>query len=169
MNKLIKFAMFACLLLVATATSMAQNFGYVNSSAILAEMAEVRAAEADLEALQNQLRARGEGMVTDFQTEVQAFQQQVELGELSPQQQATKTQELEAKQLEIQQFESKMMTDLQNKRTALLEPIYDRVNAAIKEVAEEGDYTFIFDQQILLYGQDSQDVSAQVKAKLGMK
>ncbi|MEM8583207.1 MAG: OmpH family outer membrane protein [Bacteroidota bacterium] len=166
MNKLIKTAMFAFVLLVATSSTIAQNFGYVNSSAILAEMPEVRAAEADLEALQNQLRARGEGMVTDFQTEVAAFQAEVESGTLSPQQQAAKTQQLEAKQLEIQQFESQMVADLQTKRNELLEPIYERVNTAIQEVAEEGDYTFIFDQQILLYGQDSQDVSEQVKAKL---
>lgn len=168
MNKLIKFALFACMLLVATASTFAQNFGYVNSSAILAGMAEVRAAEADLEALQNQLRSRGEGMIQDFQTEVAAFQAEVESGVLSPQQQAQKTQELEAKQAEIQQFESQMMSDLQTKRSELLEPIYDRVNTAIQEVAEEGNFTFIFDQQILLYGQDSQDVSELVKAKLGM-
>ena len=105
-------------------------------------------------------------MVTDFQTEVAAFQAEVESGTLSPQQQAAKTQQLEAKQLEIQQFESQMVADLQTKRNELLEPIYERVNTALQEVAEEGDYTFIFDQQILLYGQDSQDVSEQVKAKL---
>jgi outer membrane protein len=39
---------------------------------------------------------------------------------------------------------------------------------AIKAVAEEGGYQFIFDQQVLLYGQESADVSTAVKAKLGL-
>lgn len=168
MNKLLKTSLFALLFLAASASAVAQNFGYVNSAAILADMAEVRAAEADLEALQTQLQRRGQTMVETFQTDVQAFQAEVDGGTLSPLQQQTKAQELEARQVEIQQFEQQMVSDLQTKRTELLEPIYERVNTAIKEVAEEGGFTFIFDQQILLYGEESQDVSPQVKAKLGM-
>ena len=61
-----------------------------------------------------------------------------------------------------------MMADLQKKRQELLTPIYDSINNAIKEVAEENDFQFIFDEQVLLYGQESQDVTAMVRAKLGM-
>lgn len=168
MNKLLKTSLFALLLLAATAGLAAQNFGYVNSAALLAEMPEVRAAEADLEALQTQLQRRGQTMVEEFQTDVAEFQAKVEAGELSPLEQQTQASALETRQVEIQQFEQKMVNDLQEKRAELLEPIYERVNTAIQEVAAEGEYTFIFDQQILLYGEESQDVSTLVKAKLGL-
>jgi len=52
----------------------------------------------------------------------------------------------------------------------LLQPIYDKVNTAIKAVAEEEGYAFIFDgsTQVLLYADETTDVSSKVKAKLGM-
>ncbi len=64
MNKMLKLAALALFLTVGMATSLtAQKFGYVNSTAILAELPAVRAAEADLEALQKQLQKRGQDMV----------------------------------------------------------------------------------------------------------
>ncbi|RMF04758.1 MAG: OmpH family outer membrane protein, partial [Bacteroidetes bacterium] len=52
-------------------------------------------------------------------------------------------------------------------REELLQPIYDQINAAIKEVAKENGFTFIFDQAVLLYGEETLDVSAAVRSKLG--
>ncbi|MEL6142404.1 MAG: OmpH family outer membrane protein [Bacteroidota bacterium] len=168
MNKVLKIAVFA-LFLIGSATNLAaQKFGYVNSAGILAELPAVRAAEADLEALQKQLQKRGEDMVKQFQTDVAALQQRVEAGELSPQQQQQEGAKLEQRQQEIGQFEQKMVQDLQEKRNELLEPIYADVNKAIEEVAKENGYTLIFDQQVLLYGEETQDVTAAVKSKLGI-
>ena len=56
----------SCLLLMvigAMSTVQAQKFGYVNSTAILAEMPEVKQMEANLEALQKQLQKKGQSMV----------------------------------------------------------------------------------------------------------
>ena len=61
-----------------------------------------------------------------------------------------------------------MVADLQKKRNDLLEPIYEKVNEAIKAVAKEQGFQFIFDQQVLLYGEETSDVSAAVRTKLGM-
>lgn len=146
----------------------AQKFGYVNSAAILAEMPEVKQAEANLEALQKQLQKKGQGMVEKFQQDYMSIQQKAEQGELSPKQQEEEAQKLKERELEIAQFEQEMVQTMQDKRNELLEPIYDKVNGAIKAVAEENGYTMIFDQSVLLYREDSQDVSAQVKSKLGI-
>ena len=52
----------------------------------------------------------------------------------------------------------------------MLKPIRDRIQGAIDDVAKENGFTYIFDKSmgIILYADDSADVSAQVKAKLGM-
>lgn len=169
MNKMLKIAAIALFLTVGLASSLtAQKFGYVNSALILAELPAVRAAEADLEALQKQLRKRGQDMVQQFQADVAALEEQVGKGELSPQQQQTEAGKLEKRQQEIGAMEQQMVQDLQDKRTKLLEPIYDSVNEAIEEVAKENGYTFVFDQQVLLYAIESEDLTAAVKAKLGM-
>jgi Skp family chaperone for outer membrane proteins len=51
-----------------------------------------------------------------------------------------------------------------------MQPILDKVNAAIKAVAEEHGYQFIFDAQsgVILYADESADITALVKAKLNM-
>lgn len=166
--KFFKLSFVALLLLVATATASAQKFGFVNSAEILSELPATKAAESNLEALQKQLQKQGQGMVESFQNDYQALQAEAQQGTMSPKQQQEEAAKLQKREEEIANFEQKMMADLQKKRQTLLTPIYDSINNAIKEVAEEGGFQFIFDEQVLLYGQDSQDVTALVRAKLGM-
>lgn len=168
MNKMLKIAVFSLFLFGSITTLAAQKFGYVNSQAILAELPAVRAAEADLEALQKQLQKRGQDMVQQFQADVQVLQAKVEGGDMSPKDQQTESAKLEKRQQEIGAFEQQMVTQLQEKRNTLLEPIYAKVNDAIESIAKEQGYQLIFDQQVLLYGEEVLDVTAAVKAKLGM-
>ncbi|MFK8160901.1 MAG: OmpH family outer membrane protein [Lewinella sp.] len=168
MKKFLQLALVAVMVFAATATASAQKFGYVNSTAILAELPAMKAAESNLEAMQKQMQKKGQGMVEKFQTDVAALQDLAAKGELTPKQQQEESTKLEARQTEIGKFEQTMVSDLQEKRAELLKPIYDSVNEAIKAVAEEGGYQFIFDQQVLLYGEEASDVSAAVRAKLGL-
>ena len=168
MKKYFQIAFVAALLLAASATATAQKFGYVNSAEILAAMPAMKAAESNLEGLQKQLQKKGQGMVENFQTDVAALQKEAQAGNLTPKQQEEESVKLEKRREEIGAFEQKMMADLQEKRAELLKPIYDSINEAIEAVAKEGNYQFIFDQQVLLYGEEAADVSALVKAKLGI-
>ncbi len=168
MKQYIQLTFVALLLLVATASATAQKFGYVNSAEILSELPAMKAAESNLEAMQKQLQKKGQAMVQSFQTDYQALQAEAQEGTMSPKQQQEAAAKLQVREEEIGKFEQSMMADLQKKRTELLEPIYDDINKAIEEVAKENGYQFIFDQQVLLYGEESQDVSAMVKAKLGL-
>jgi outer membrane protein len=161
-----KMAVLALVLVATAASVQAQQFGYVNSQAILAEMPEVKQAEANLEALQQQLQKRLQASMEQLQADYIEIQRQVEQGELSPRQQETEAQKLQTRQQELAGEEQGMVQQIQKKREELLNPIYDKVNNAIKEVAKEKGYTFIFDQAVLLYGEEALDVSADVKAKL---
>ena len=87
---------------------------------------------------------------------------------MSPVQQQTEEQALQKRQQELAVEEQGMVQQIQEKRTELLEPIYDGLNSAIKAVAEEQGFTFIFDKQVLLYGEDGMDVSEAVKAKINI-
>lgn len=166
MRNIIKIAALMALLMVSFSTVQAQKFGYVNSTELLGELPELKAAEAELEALQKQLQKKGQGMVEQLQKDYQEIQQKIERGELSPKEQDEQAKSLETRQQAIAKFEQDMVGQIQNKRTQLYEPIYTKVNDAIAAVAKEQGYTFIFDKQILLYSEDTQDVSTLVKAKL---
>ncbi|MCR9102595.1 MAG: OmpH family outer membrane protein, partial [bacterium] len=143
-----------------------QKFGYVNSAAILAEMPEVKQADANLEALQKQLQKKGQSMLEQLQQDYGVLQQKVQSGDLSPKQQEEEAQKLQAREQEIAAFEQDMRKQVSDKREELLGPIYEKVNQAIKDVAEENGFQFIFDQNVLLYAEDSQNVNDLVKAKL---
>lgn len=170
MKKIFKIGFLLVALLSITATMQAQKFGYVHSAAILSEMPDVKVADSNLETLQKKLMEKGEGMVKLLEQDYVTVQQKVAAGELSPKQQEDEVKKLEARQSEILKYEQEMQQKVMVKREELLKPIYDKVNAAIKSVAEEGGYQMIFDAStsILLYADDTVDVSDQVKLKLGI-
>ena len=144
----------------------------MNSSVLLSEMAEVKQADANLEVLKQQLTKKGQQMLQSLQTKYQDLAKKEKQGELSPKQTEEEAQKLRAEEEEIVAFEKKMQQDLISKREALLAPIVEKVNTAIQDVAKENGYTYIFDARqdfgILLYADESADVTLLVKTKLGI-
>jgi outer membrane protein len=166
-----KFIKISCLLVMFTMITMsaqAQKFGFIDSDALLLEMPKVKQARANLEVLQNQLQAKGQNMVTDFQTKVQALQDKNQKGLITPKDAADEEKKLMKKQEEIQKFEQDMIKQLQAREQKELQPILNEVNDAIKAVAKENGYQFIFEKKTLLYFEDSMNVGTLVKAKLKM-
>ncbi|NOT36747.1 MAG: OmpH family outer membrane protein [Saprospiraceae bacterium] len=164
---------FILIVLIFTSQVKAQTapkFGYLNSQSLLVEIPEVKQANSNLEALQAQLEKKGQLMVADLETKYKDLQRKEQSGEISPkalEDEAKKLKELEA---EIGKYEQDVQKQLLAKRQELLQPIYDKINKVIKEVATENQFTYIFDSSsgILLYAQESMDVTALVKTKLGI-
>jgi outer membrane protein len=77
-------------------------------------------------------------------------------------------QELEER---IQAAQEKAQEDLAKQEEELLRPMVERTNNAIKEVAEAGGYTYIFDVStgFVLYFDKGDDIMPKVKAKLGIQ
>jgi len=151
-----------------TLSAQAQKFGFIDSDAILIEMPKVKQARANLEVLQKQLQTKGQNMVTDFQTKVAALQDKSQKGLITPKDAADEEKKLLKKQEEIQAFEQDMIRQLQEREQKELQPILNEVNDAIKAVAKENGYQFIFEKKTLLYYEDAMDVGVLVKAKLKM-
>ena len=61
-------------------------------------------------------------------------------------------------------------SDLQKPQETLMAPIEQKLNNAIQSVGAKGGYTAIFMEGALMYkGSNLEDVSAKVKAELGIK
>jgi len=166
--KSLKFILLTVLVSGLSLTLSAQKFGHVNSNAILADMPEVKMAESNLEALTKQLQAKGQQMVANYQAKVAEIQQNE--SDYSQNQLAAEAEKLQKTQNEIAQFEQDMMQQIDEKRASLLQPILDKVQNAIDQVAEAGEYTFIFDSGTgaLLYAATGTDITDKVKAQLGL-
>ena len=162
------------LVMGATAFSAdAQKFGYLNSAEILSGMTEVKQADSSMEALQKQLQKKGQQMVQAYQTKLQALQKKEQAGELSPKQIEDEATKLRGEEEKIGKFQQDMEKQIMEKRNTLLQPIFDRVNGAIKDVAKENGYNYIFDRNAqqgstILYADETQDVTTLVKTKLGL-
>ena len=161
-----KITCLLALFAASAVTMQAQKFGYVNSAAILADMPDVKQADANLEALQKQLQKKGQALLEQLQVDYTALQKRVQGGEMSPKEQEIEAQKLQAREQEIGQFEQDMRKQVSDKREELLGPIYEKVNQAIEDVAKENEFQFIFDQNVLLFAEESQNVNDLVKAKL---
>ncbi len=173
MKSIMKYALTAAFGLMLTMTAQAQKFGFVNSGSILEGMPQVKEAESNLEALGKQLQAKGEKMMQDFQLKYQELERKVQAGEITPKAQETETALLEEERNKILAYDQDMQKQLGDKREALLAPILDQVKTAIDAVAKENGYTYIFDGSpgvgVILYADESTNVTALVKTKLGIQ
>jgi len=160
-----------CLLLGAV-SSQAQKFGYVDSNAILEGMPKVKEAESNLDALNKQLQAKGQKMMEDFQAKYEELQRKVQAGEITPKDQDAQTAILEEERNKIVQFDQDMQNQMAQKRDELLKPILEEVKTAITAVAKDNGYSYVFDGSpgvgILLYADETTNLTAQVKTKLGL-
>lgn len=92
---------------------------------------------------------------------------------LSPFQKQQRERDLQILGQRIQEYQQSAQEDFTKKQTALLTPVFNSIQKAVKEVAIERGYKYILDSSkstgIVLYAADSEDVFAAVKAKLGIK
>lgn len=165
---LILFAMLA----IGTTVASAQKYGHLNFGNLISAMPEVKEADTELEAYQQQLVAKGEDMAKSFQEDYGKFVTDVQSGTLPPKTQQERQQALEKKQQEILAYEQEIVQKVQAKRQELLQPIVQRAEKAVQEVAKENGFTMIFDSSAfnaVLFAQDATDVMAMVKGKLGVE
>lgn len=168
MKLTIKSLLIVCSLLVTTAMS-AQKFGYMNSALILSELPAVKQANSKLEGFNKQLQKKGQEMVVTLQNKYKSLSEKEQTGQIAPIELEKQAALLKEEENKIMLFEQKMQQDVMAKRETLLKPIYDKINAIVKAVAEENGYQYIFDVSaggFLLYADESLDVTDIIKARL---
>ena len=169
MKKAVK-AIILMLIAAVTTAQAQQKIGYLNAQAVLADMTDMKAADSKLEAFAKQLTAKDSLMVIAFQAKAQAVGEKQQKGELAPIELEKKKKELETEQASIQQYEQDMQQQLAAKRKEFYQPILDKVNKAISEVAKEQAFTYVIDvtSGSLLFADEKNDLQNAVRAKLGL-
>jgi len=82
-----------------------------------------------------------------------------------------KMKEIQDLQNRIESTQQSAQEKIQNKKQEVYAPILEKADKAIKAVAKEKNYDYIFDQSggSLLYGKETDNILPLVKAKLGIK
>ncbi|MCQ2287394.1 MAG: OmpH family outer membrane protein [Bacteroidales bacterium] len=152
--------------IVAVAPAFAQKYGHVNSAEVMKQMPGVDSIQIQLLAFQEELANMNETMVKEFQTKKDKFDK--EAGTMSTTVRQIREQELQDMAKRIQDFQANAQSDVEEKALDLQKPFVEKLQNAIKDVAKENGYTYVFDEQILLYFDNGDDVTPLVKKKLGI-
>lgn len=144
------------------------KFGHINADEVMQALPGIDSVEKVVREMQAELQATGEAMADEF-TKKQAEYEALGSKGVSAAVIKIKEEELANMYQRIEEFKVTAQQDLQEKYQELLKPFHDKVLEAIKEVATENNFTYIFDTSILTYYDQGEDISAKVKTKLGIK
>jgi len=144
------------------------KLGHINSAELMQMMTGVKEANDKLEAYQKALEDQLRSMYTEFQTKSGDYD--AKKGLMPDAVREQKEKELDQLQKNIQEFQQTAQEKINAKREELLSPISKKAEQAIKEVAKENNYTYIFDSSlgVLIYAFDSFDIMDLVKKKLNI-
>tara|TARA_B110000285_G_scaffold235260_1_gene315930 strand:+ start:1285 stop:1782 length:498 start_codon:yes stop_codon:yes gene_type:complete len=157
----------AVLVMGLLSSASAQKFGHVSAQDILMEMPERTTAQGTIEAQAGEYEAEMMRMQQDLQLKFGEYQEKGETWPAAIRQQ--KERELQALDQGLQEFGATVQNELATLEQQLLMPMIERVQEAINDVGSENGFTYIFDSSTgaTVYN-GGEDVSALVKAKLGM-
>jgi outer membrane protein len=173
MKRFISITVLIIVIALAGKSAMAQTlkFGHINSDELIQLMPEYDSATVTLEKFRKELINALELMSVEFNNKNEAYQKDSK--NLSDIVKQTKEQELVDMQKRIQDFQNNAQTQLQNKQSEVFQPIYAKVDKAIKDVGKENGFLYVFDiaKGALLYYDEtkSTNILALVKTKMGLK
>jgi outer membrane protein len=173
MKRFVTIAVLIVVIAVAGKNAMAQSFkfGHINSDELIQTMPEYDSATVKLEKFRKELVNALELMSVELNNKNEAYQKDAK--NLSDIVKQTKEQELVDMNKRIQDFQANAQTQLQNKQTEVFQPIYAKVDKAIKDVGKENGFFYVFDvaKGALLYFDETKSVNVMplVKTKLGLK
>ena len=173
MKRFVTIAVLIVVIAFADKNAMAQSFkfGHINSDELIQTMPEYDSATVKLEKFRKELVNALELMSVELNNKNEAYQKDAK--NLSDIVKQTKEQELVDMNKRIQDFQANAQTQLQNKQTEVFQPIYAKVDKAIKDVGKENGFFYVFDvaKGALLYFDETKSVNVMplVKTKLGLK
>ncbi len=157
-------------LLLIPMSIFAQKFGHFNSADIIQAMPEYTTAQNEIQQLQTQYENDLKRMQDELQRKYADFQkEQASLLDNVKQRRITEIQDMEAR---IQQRYQDDQKSLQETSQQKMQAISEKMLAAIKTVGDEGGYVYIMDVSAgvpYISTTLSTDVTAQIKAKLGLQ
>lgn len=167
MKKLILCAICA---ICGFSTANAQKFGHVNSQEIMQLMPEFTKARTEIEELTKQYEADLKSMQDEYQKKGQEYEKLPTSTPANIKQR--REQELQEMMQKIQQTYQDNQQALQKEYQDRMQVVSNKLVEAIKAVGQAGGYVYIMDLTSgipYISTTLSTDVTAEVKAKLGLK
>ncbi len=151
--------------------AQAPKFGHIDSEKLIQAMPEFDSATVKLEKYRKELLNALELMTVEFNNKNAAYEK--ESKNYTDIVKQTKEQELVDMNKRIGDFQTDAQNKMQQKQVELFQPVYAKVDKAIKDVGKENSFFYVFDvsKGTLLYFDEtkSTNIMPLAKAKLGIK
>ncbi|HMB92250.1 MAG TPA: OmpH family outer membrane protein [Rhodothermales bacterium] len=164
------------LLLLPTMAVQAQSLkvGYTDHEVLILNMPEYQTVQQTLQQEYQGSQSELQTAYTDYQAQVERYQKQQAL--LSEEKRQEREQELMAAQQDLQQRAAQKDEALSNREVELMGPIFNKVDAAIRAVAQEKGLDIVLrsqagpSQPIILYVNEDKitDITTDVARRLGL-
>jgi len=164
-----KLLLVAAVLIPMLASAQTVKIGLVDVNEIFNKMPEREAAEKQIAEVSKKYEAENEKLGEEMKRMYDEFQAMKE-DEL-PAIKERKARELQDYNQKIQQFQQTAYNDLQKLQSDLMAPIMQKIQTAVEAVGKEGSYSLIQPKNpelVLYFGAPVEDITNQVKAKLGV-
>ncbi len=170
MKKISKIVLAVAVVLFSSHAFAQLKFGHINSTELIQLMPETKKADTTLRKFGESLDTQLKTMSAEYQTKLQTYQSKRD--SLPDAVRSIKEQELQDLGGRIQDFQQTAQESIQKKKEELYGPILKKAEDAIKGLAKEKGYAYIFDtapgSSSVIYAQESDDMMPMVKTKLGI-
>lgn len=164
-----KSIVLSILFLAFSFSGYSQKMGHVNSQRLLSMMPESKEVQKQVEEYIKQLESQLSTMSNEYQSKLAEYQNNQALW--SDPVKESKAEEISSLEKRIQRFQQTAQRSMSQKEEELFEPILDKLQNAIKKVADEHGYDYIFDSGsgAVLHAPDSDDMTSLIKKELGLE
>ena len=165
MKKILAIAAMALLTLAASA----QKLGRVNFTELYQLAPEADAAREQINAMQNEAQETFSSMVEEYQTKANQYQQKSATWTTAIKE--AKEKELVDIQNRIQEFQQTISQELQQKQAELMNPIMEKAQKAVQDLAKAQGLAAVFDSSSALYFDETAvvDLTPAARKALGIK
>lgn len=169
LRKLLSTAFVFLFAFTLTAIGQGQDLkiGFMNPQEVLNQLPERADIEQKLNSFVQQKRSELNQKSTEFQQAVSTYQQNA--ASMSEQEQQKREEELSTQEQELREMQQSIQQQIQQRRSELMAPIYNRMDQAIAAIAESNNLDFVLNETtgmgetIIFYSADQKlDVTQQV-------
>jgi outer membrane protein len=169
MNKTVRIiglniiALVICVLVFSSVSFAELKFGYVDFIKVFNNYKKTIEAEKDLEKKGEKKQKERERIVT----QIRKLKDKFELASDAEKENLQK--EINEKIVELQTFDKEASQELLKEKDDAAKVIIKEFDELVKEIGEKEGYTIIFDERVILYGQESYDLTDRVLEELNKR
>ncbi len=164
-----KNSIFILIAVLSATVSQAQSkVGTIDADYILGQLPEISTVEEGLKTYNTELQEDLQNTIKNYETLVADYREKNV--DFSEEEKATKEEEIISLENEIKNFRQKASVLIQMRRNELTQPLYEKIDGAMKEVISEQKYTQIINASAnaLAFSDPEYDITDAVLTKLGI-